>query len=67
MPEARNAAQVCRDEREQDGEQFRTDYGTNENGANAFGKCVSEKVSQHDDADDDENEADDNEEAESSA
>jgi hypothetical protein len=42
VPKARNAAQECRVERE-DGEAFAAEYGT---GRNAFGKCVSSKVSQ---------------------
>ena len=40
----RNAAQECRDERRADPAQFALDYGTNRNGRNAFGKCVSGKV-----------------------
>ena len=39
-----NASQICRAERgTEDATQaaFRTKYGTNHNGANAFGKCVS--------------------------
>ena len=47
LPEARNAAQECRAERAEDGvDVFRENWGTNENGANAFGKCVSDKVGQ---------------------
>jgi hypothetical protein len=42
--EAKNAAQECRAEREADPAGFVELYGTNENGKNAFGKCVSEKV-----------------------
>src|SRR3954469_7919324 len=42
LPEARNAAQACRAERNEDGvEVFVENGGTNENGANAFGRCVS--------------------------
>ena len=39
-----NASQMCRAERgtaDATREAFRTKYGTNHNGANAFGKCVS--------------------------
>ena len=41
LPEARNAAQECRQERE-DSEAFAAQYGS---ARNAFGKCVSSKVS----------------------
>jgi hypothetical protein len=42
LPEARNAADACRAERNEDGvEAFRDNWGENANGANAFGKCVS--------------------------
>jgi hypothetical protein len=38
----KNAAKACADEREAIGEQpFKDKYGTNRNGKNAFGKCVS--------------------------
>ena len=41
----RNAAQECKAEREEWGvDVFREEYGTNENGRNAFGKCVSKKA-----------------------
>jgi hypothetical protein len=40
----RNAAQECKAERSEDPEGFSDTYGTNENGRNAFGKCVSRKV-----------------------
>ena len=36
-----NAAKECRAEREADATGFAEKYGTNENGKNAFGKCVS--------------------------
>ena len=37
-----NAARKCRDERKDIGDEaFREKYGTNKNGKNAFGKCVS--------------------------
>jgi hypothetical protein len=42
-----NAAKQCKEERgdsEESREAFRSKYGTNENGHNAFGKCVSQKV-----------------------
>ncbi len=46
----KNAAQECRAERELDADAFRETYGSNGNdgsngqGRNAFGKCVSQKV-----------------------
>jgi FtsZ-interacting cell division protein ZipA len=41
----RHAQRECRAERETTGrEAFRLKYGTNENGKNAFGKCVSQKA-----------------------
>jgi hypothetical protein len=39
-----NAAQACKDERAGDDAAFRAKYGTNKNGRNAFGKCVSAKA-----------------------
>lgn len=42
--DARNAAQDCRAERNEDPDAFLEKYGTNHNGRNAFGKCVSEAV-----------------------
>jgi hypothetical protein len=42
--ELKNAAQECRAEREADADAFRETWGTNHNGRNAFGKCVSRKV-----------------------
>lgn len=36
-----NAAKACKTERAADPAAFKTKYGTNENGRNAFGKCVS--------------------------
>ena len=41
---AQNAAQECRAERDADEGAFTETYGTNENGRDAFGKCVSSKV-----------------------
>jgi len=38
---AKNAAQACRAERDLDEDAFAEKYGTNKNGKNAFGKCVS--------------------------
>jgi hypothetical protein len=43
---ARNASQECRAERATDPTTFKTTYGTNKNGKNAFGKCVSGKASE---------------------
>ena len=42
--EAKNAAKACKAERDADPEGFATTYGTNKNGKNAFGKCVSSKA-----------------------
>jgi hypothetical protein len=39
--EARNAAQECKAERDLDKDAFAEKYGTNKNGKNAYGKCVS--------------------------
>jgi hypothetical protein len=39
--ELKNAARECRAERAEDPEAFRESWGTNHNGRNAFGKCVS--------------------------
>jgi hypothetical protein len=43
---ARNAAQECKAERDADPAAFKETYGTNKNGKNAFGKCVSGKASE---------------------
>ena len=43
---ARNASQECRAERDADEAAFNETYGTNKNGKNAFGKCVSGKASE---------------------
>ena len=43
---ARNAAQECKEERATDSAAFKTNYGTNKNGNNAFGKCVSGKAAE---------------------
>lgn len=40
----RNAAQECRQERAADPDAFKETYGDNETGANAFGRCVSQKA-----------------------
>lgn len=39
----KNAAKECKAEREADPDAFRATYGTNENGRNALGQCVSQK------------------------
>jgi hypothetical protein len=39
--EAKNAAKACKAERDANSEAFAEKYGTNKNGKNAFGKCVS--------------------------
>lgn len=43
--DAKNAAKACKAEREKDPAAF-TNYGTNANKSNAFGKCVSMKVNE---------------------
>ncbi len=45
--EFKNAAKACKAERALDPEAFREKYGTNRNGANAFGNCVSSHSSKH--------------------
>jgi hypothetical protein len=40
----KNAAKECKAERAEDPDAFRTTYGKNPNGRNAFGKCVSQKA-----------------------
>jgi hypothetical protein len=42
----KNAAQECKAERAADAQGFKDTYGTNKNGHNAFGKCVSGKASE---------------------
>ena len=41
---AKNAAKECKAERDANPTTFKTTYGTNKNGKNAFGKCVSRKA-----------------------
>src|SRR5947208_1380451 len=41
-----NAAKDCKAERAQDPDAFKQKYGTNKNGKNAYGKCVSQKAKQ---------------------
>ena len=45
--EFKNAAKACKAERALDPEAFREKYGTNRNGANAFGNCVASHSSKH--------------------
>jgi hypothetical protein len=40
----KNAAKECKAERAEDRDAFRDKYGSNKNGKNALGKCVSSKV-----------------------
>jgi hypothetical protein len=54
----RGAATDCRDERAADEEAFADKYGTNANKRNAFGKCVSQSVRQHQTEGDDEGDDD---------
>jgi hypothetical protein len=42
--ELKNAAKACKAERAADPAAFATKYGTNRNGRNAYGKCVSAKA-----------------------
>ncbi len=44
VEEFANAADECRAERDADADAFAETYGSNKNGKNAFGKCVSGKV-----------------------
>jgi hypothetical protein len=44
VAETKNAAKQCAAERAENGAAFKEEYGTNKNGKNAFGKCVSRKV-----------------------
>jgi hypothetical protein len=46
--EFKNAAKECDAERDADPDAFATNWGTNDNKSNAFGKCVSEKASEDD-------------------
>lgn len=47
-----NPARACKAEREElGGEAFTEEYGVNENGANAFGKCVSERAQEQGEVD----------------
>ena len=48
--EFKGAAQDCRAERDSDREAFQDAYGTNANKRNAFGKCVSTKVQEEEEA-----------------
>ncbi len=50
VTEFKNAAKECRSEEEADSAAFQETYGTNGNKKNAFGKCVSSKVSEDDEA-----------------
>jgi hypothetical protein len=43
---AKNAAKECKAERALDPSAFQATYGTNKNGKNAYGKCVSGKASE---------------------
>ena len=48
--EFKNAAKECRAERDADPAAFQETYGTNGNKKNAFGKCVSTKVDEEEEA-----------------
>ena len=43
-----NAAQECKAEKKADADAFAATYGSNKNGKNAFGKCVTSKVKEDD-------------------
>ncbi|MGH3044479.1 MAG: hypothetical protein ACRDM2_07105 [Gaiellaceae bacterium] len=50
-PMRSNPARTCKSEREEMGDDaFVDEYGVNENGANAFGKCVSKEARERDGA-----------------
>jgi hypothetical protein len=49
----KNAAMECKAERKADPAAFEAKYGTNQNGRNAHGKCVSMKAKEHKDELDD--------------
>jgi membrane protein involved in colicin uptake len=44
VAETKSAAKACAAERRADEAAFKQEYGTNRNGRNAFGKCVSRKT-----------------------
>jgi hypothetical protein len=47
IPEAKNAAKECKAERDEDRAAFQEEYGSNnEDGRNALGKCISEKLAE---------------------
>jgi hypothetical protein len=48
VSEFKNAAKECRAARDADPAGFQQTYGSNHNGRNAFGKCVSSKVKHQD-------------------
>lgn len=52
--EFKNAAKECRAERAEDPDAFQEKYGANKSKRNAFGKCVSGKVTADDEGGDDE-------------
>ena len=50
-PKRPHPARVCKSEREEMGDEaFAEEYGVNDNGANAFGKCVSKEARERDGA-----------------
>jgi hypothetical protein len=48
VAEFKNAAKECKAERKDDPDGFREHWGTNDNGRNALGKCVSWNVTHND-------------------
>lgn len=54
-----NAAEQCRAERAANAQAFAEKYGSNRNGKNAFGKCVSQKAKANKDKADEQDEAED--------
>ncbi len=59
---AKNAAKDCKAERALDRDAFALQYGTNRNGKNAFGKCVSANAKAGADDDDEGDDVDDDDE-----
>ena len=53
-----NAAKECKAERADDPDAFAEHYGTNGNGRNAYGKCVSGKARAHKEAEDEQDSED---------
>ena len=63
----KNAAKACKAERGKDPAAFKTNYGTNANKRNAFGKCVSKQAKLKNDSEDEAGETEADSDAESNA